>query len=938
MYMKSYRFTAAALCAAICAGAADASFAADINLGSRRPVNTITVSGDPGIIEYSNAGSVWTRIPYRIVGDTCYFDTVDARLLRLGGGVQFGGSGFYTESAALEGGFETEYERLRDGLFATGKKSALSELEAEYEKYIAISNDKNISRYNTLCIRQELEQYMDNLKSAEFNLDEQIAAARVSVLKSISESYAYSSSMDTAAQKLYQGAAITISSAEDSMWADISMTKTVGGKTVLDSASLTSVYKNIYAMAMAYQCERSKFYHNAQMLDRIKTTLENADKYYYNKDTKMYGNWWDFLIGVPSRYCKILSIVWDDLGESEKERYAAALQKFCDYNAYSGADVKPNEHQAGANLVNIANYDYIMGVLTADETKIENAVEKFYSVFEYNQEVLGLNLNGSYSDGFYSDGSFLQHGVPYNGNYGREFFVGIIDMAESLNNTRWGFGEERYERINEWIDNGFIPFIFRGSVMDMVSGRGASRNNTDKTYGYQIARSILHYAELLHDENKKREYIETVKYWFENSAAVNGIAWQTNCDDFSKSLINSTEYAAVDHTAIGKVYAYPNMDRAVYRPNNDWSAGIAMYSSRIPSYEVTNGENTKGWYTGSGAVYLYNDDNTHFAKDYWLAADMYYIPGTTVDSTVRYYDGSTSADSTNAHYQNGDGEGTSNRDFVGSMSFGSGGAAAMQLDQSELPFFSGMTRSSLSANKSYFMMPDGILCMGTAIKGGNGLTYTCVENRAVNENDFRMYIDGVLQTNLTGGTAPNAETVSIAGSCGAISYYFPKGGAPVLNTSHRSVSAQDVNVNNRGTVSGTFFTMKLNHTTDVNEADKTSYCYMLLPGKTAADADSFAKNPNMNILEMSEDIHAVSYVEGSKTVTAAAFFKPGTIKTQSGRDVSCDSQALVMMDSDGNIAVTDITRKFSEITVTIDGSEVKFDTSAAFGRTVYSEY
>ena len=591
--------------------------------------------------------------------------------------------------------------------------------------------------------------------------------------------------------------------------------------------------------------------------------------------------------------------------------------------------------QAGANLINISNYDYIMGVLTSDEEKIDTAIEKFYSAFEYNPELFGADFDNGYSDGFYSDGSFLQHGVPYNGSYGREFFVGIIDMGESLVNTRWGFGHKQYERINEWIDNGFMPFIFRGGVMDAVNGRAASRNNTEKKYGYQIARSILHYARMLRDEDKKREYIETVKYWFEVSSPENGITWETDCDEISKQIINDTKYAAIDHSETGRVYTFPNMDRAVYRPNSDWAVGISMYSSRTPSYEVTNGENTKGWYTGSGAVYLCNSDDAHFARNYWLAADMYYIPGTTVDSTTRYFDGSASSDSTNPHYQEGDAEGKSKRDFVGSMSFDGGGAAAMQLAQGELPLAKGMTYSDLSANKSYFMLPDGILCMGTAISGGNGDKYTCVENRAADENDFSLYINGVPTAISENMRADNPETVSISGSCGDISYYFPRGGVLELNSSQRSVSAKEINVNNSGTVSGSFFTMKLSHSGDIKAEYASSYCYMLLPDKTAGEAAAFAENPGMKILAMSEDIHAVSYKDGDKTITAAVFFVPGTVTAESGMRISCDSQAIVMLDSNGNIAVTDITRKLSEINIEVNGgSTIKFDTSSAFGKAV----
>lgn len=927
--MKYYRYISAVLCAAVSISTAGTALAATENLGFRRPVNTITVSGSPGKIEYSNAGAEWTEVPYIQIGDTCYFDTVDARLFRFSTDAALTGSGFYTESAAMTGGFEDEYKRLDAALFAAGKEEARARLEKEMLAYLELDKDKSISRYNILCRRQELEGYMDNIKNTELDFEGQLAAAVSSVSKSIAAGYAHSQEADNNARSIYQKMELP-ASAGDSMWDNISMTKTEGGKKVLDSAALTSVYKNIYAMAMAYQCPDSAYYKNASMLEKIKTALEYADKYYYSKDTVMYGNWWDFLIGVPSRYCKILSVVWNDLSADERARYAEALRHFCDYRAYSGAAVKPGEYQAGANLVNIANYDYIMGVLTGDEEKINNAAEKFYSAFEYNPELFGADFDTGYSDGFYSDGSFLQHGVPYNGSYGREFFAGVIDMAESLAGTRWGFSQKHYQRVNEWIDDGFMPFIFRGGVMDAVSGRAASRNNTEKKYGYQIARSILHYADMLRDEDKKREYIETVKYWFESSSPENGITWETDCDDFSKRIVNDPKYAAADHTETGRVYTFPNMDRAVYRPNDDWAVGISMYSSRTPSYEVTNGENTKGWYTGSGAVYLCNSDDTHYAKNYWLAADMYCIPGTTVDSTTRYFDGSASSDSTNPHYQNGDAEGKSKRDFVGSMAFEGGGAAAMQLAQGELPLMKGMTYSDLSANKSYFMLPDGVLCMGTAISGGNGEKYTCVENRAVDENSFDLYVNGAAADGNMSTDAP--ETVSISGSCGNISYYFPMGGELELNTGQRSVSAQEVNVNNRGTVSGSFFTMKLRHGADIRSS---SYCYMLLPDRTAAEAEAFAKNPNMKIIRMSEDIHAVSYKDGDKTITAAVFFAPGEVTTETGGSIGCDSQAIVMLDSDGNIAVTDITRKLSEINVTVDGGNaVKFDTSAAFGKNV----
>ena len=60
-----------------------------------------------------------------------------------------------------------------------------------------------------------------------------------------------------------------------------------------------------------------------------------------------------------------------------------------------------------------------------------------------------------------------------------------------------------------------------------------------------------------------------------------------------------------------------------------------MASSRVANYESTRGENLKGWFTGEGVTYLYNDDLTHYSDNYWSTIDPYRLPGTTVDTIAR---------------------------------------------------------------------------------------------------------------------------------------------------------------------------------------------------------------------------------------------------------------------------------------------------------------
>ena len=715
-------------------------------------------------------------------------------------------------------------------------------------------------------------------------INKQLAAARAAILNSISGSYAYTEQCDIDADK-YISEMLCPKKPTDSLWEDI------GGMSV-NSASITAVYRRIYAITLAYRHKESRHYHSEKALDAVRASIKTAGRLWYNKHTEMYGNWWHFLIGVPSQLCKILAVIWDKINDDEREEYAAALERFCLYQAYCGVEPKLGEAQAGANLVNISNYDYIMGVLTGNEQKIEKAVSLFYTVFDYKQENSGL-------DGFYRDGSFLQHGVPYNGSYGREFLNGIVDMAESLHGTKWGFREEHFERINEWIDKGYLPFVFKGSMMDIVNGRAIVRNNTDKKHGYQVGRTILHYAQLLSDETRRRRYCETVKYWFLKSSPTNGITWKTDCDELSAKIILNGKYDMMDHTPTG-MYVFPNMERAAYRPCADWAAGFAVYSSRIPTYELTNGENKKGWYTGSGAVYIYNSDDAHYARDYWLAADMYSIPGTTVDSAVRYYDGEGS------HYQDGDFEGKSSKPFAGGLSDGECGVMTMELEAVKVG-----AASDLTARKSYFAFPEGIMCIGSDISGGNGEVYTCVENRAA--DDFELTADG--KSVNADGSVINARRIYLSGSCGRIGWYFPEGGSVEVKSSVRTASPSEVrHDSNLPDVTKRYLTLKLKHGCRPEDA---SYEYMIMPEITDERLTEYSAEPSISVLSKGKGIHAV--YSASLKKTAAVFFERGEVN-----GLECSGAAIVIAEDNGSVSLADPSRLSEEITVIIDGN-IKYE-------------
>ena len=672
------------------------------------------------------------------------------------------------------------------------------------------------------------------------------------------------------------------------------------------AACFTALYKRINTMAVAYRNPDSGHYLEPELLEAVRRALRGADRYWYHAELSMegYDNWWHFTIGTPEQYTSALACVWDALSVEERARYAAALNHFCDYQEY--CCVKPKgTHQCGANLVNLSTYEYRMGVLTQSKPKIEHALMEFAKVFSYVDQ----QPDESLVDGFYSDGSFLQHGVPYNVNYGREFLGGVIRFFETTSNTEWELGSAHYARVNEWIDRGIAPFVFRADAMDLVSGRAIVRKRTDKTYGYELGRYILHYAALLQDSRKQNAYFEMVKGWFLSSSPLSQptLTWETGCDPLSRSIIENPEIQP-EFTAGTGLHLFPNMDRVVYRPSPEWALGLSMCSSRIPTYELTNGENAKGWYTGSGMTSLYLADDAQYTDDYWWTVDMTAMPGTTVAAQPRYH----------TEYQDGDGEGCTSQDFVGGVRYGENGIAAMQSEQLGTP-----EGVSLSANKSWFLLEGEVVCLGSGISGrSETLVYTTVENRRVNGGG-QVAIDGAVYP-LRAGKARTLDGVQTAwvqgdGPGSGIGYYFPGGvDLSVLYEARRGDPGESCLRQTRYPERPIreYVKLQISHGAAPENA---AYAYVLLPGLDLEKVRQYAVQPAVRILRQEETCHAVYHEKAGLLGMVNFSDSPVSVATEQ-ITAGVDRAVLLMVSIDGSVSVSDPARRQTgEVTVTLRG-------------------
>jgi len=377
-------------------------------------------------------------------------------------------------------------------------------------------------------------------------------------------------------QKLTGGAALTAAvpmqkaPGSANLWSDLAKPGVSGG--------ISRAYGRLRDMAVAWATPGQALYQDTRLFADTIFGMEWMDANRYNARSEEYDNWWDWEIGTPAEVADIGILLYDRLSAEQLSRYMAAVERF---------DSDPRVlmfkiPSTGANLADKCKIAILRGLLLNDPAAIARAVAALSPVFEYVTS----------GDGFYADGSFLQHKRhPYTGSYGVVLLDDVADLMYLLAGSRWDFTDGQRATVWRWVTDSFTPLLYEGAMMDMVRGRAISRQNySDRSAGSSVM-----------------------------------AAWH---------ILHGASIMPAAGPPISRVYA--SMDRAAH-VRRAWAAGIAMHSSRIFNYESMDGENLKGWHTGDGMTYVYNADPRQFADAFWPTVNPQRLPGTTViaGSTAR---------------------------------------------------------------------------------------------------------------------------------------------------------------------------------------------------------------------------------------------------------------------------------------------------------------
>lgn len=623
-----------------------------------------------------------------------------------------------------------------------------------------------------------------------------------------------------------RGFAATMTPAAGSLWP---------GHPFDPPAGITFSHGRLWTMAQAYVQPGTGSTGDPELLDGVLRGLDHLSTTVYNPSTRPYGNWWEWQIGSPRPLMDITAALYERLGPERVAAACAAVDHFVPdalLTDYSGTST-------GANRVDLCRSVALRGVLGREAARIALARDALSPVFPYVTR----------GDGLHADGSFVQHTrVAYSGTYGRVLLDGLGRLFALLAGSPWEVTDPARKDVLDSVEHAFAPLVHDGLVMDCVNGRAISRGclraddlrlmRSDHFHGQALLAAVVLLAAGAGEEERERWY-GMVKGWIERDTVTDVLtAGQFDVADLVRlrAVVDSPVPPAPE--PLGH-RLFRDMDRAVHRGSR-FTAALSMASDRTAHYECGNGENPRGWHTGSGMLYWWPRGRSDQYTDwFWPTVDWYRLPGTTV-STRRL------ADRAGGEW----GEPRPDVRWVGGATDGRYGVVGQHLKG---------LGSTLEARKSWFFLDDAVVCLGAGISCADGVPVeTVVDNRNLGER----------------GTQSLVRRRNWAHLAEHGGWILPAGGE--LHTLREDRAGSWSGINTGGTDerrTRRWQTLWLDHGTDPAGA---GYAYVLLPGASRAETAARAADRHWLSL-LANDTGRQAVAVPRPGLTAVNFWTAGTV-------------------------------------------------------------
>lgn len=710
------------------------------------------------------------------------------------------------------------------------------------------------------------------------------------------------------------------------------MDQTEGETLPFPNAALSVNIPNVLTMAKGYAMLKraeGESDRTAALAEGSLMALEKVFAVAVGQNIALDSNWVQNIVSYPQVLAKAMMCLYDVLPEEKREEYLNILflrtgepmvTTYCvpyRNTFYASGDM----YNAQCNYTNLlwgSLTIYQLCLLAENTSRMNHTLRYINQIFEETSNAAELAMA---QNGFYEDGSFLFHGVyPYNLGYGASYISGLCDWVVVGAGTPFDIRRiHGFDKTYDRIDKAYFPFIYDNSKLKIVQGRETPFG--ESAYATSVVLSLLMLAKYSEDDGiiadtltAAAPIIQGAKRTYQNVSDLSGFNILTLPTVEAETADLITDALAMTATEEPYHYQYYNMDKAVHKRDN-FTFLLSMSSERVDKYEAINDHGYLDWYIADGMTYLMMN-NGQYTQRWWNFVDRYEMPGTTVDSAERAFYSSTSG-----VYPN--------NSRAGGVTDGVIGASAM-----ELPTVAAGKTSYVEGKKSWFMLEDKIICLGTGISGGAGEVYTTVENYISYEKDASGVNHGYVSAFVDEAAFPYTfDSPQTYDNPSAV--WFADRGYVFLGDQQVSVkrakeSKRICGIFTSGNSGGgtfPFLTVRVEH--GENPTD-SRYGYVILPGKSYEETMAYAADPDIAILRQDDTVHAVKLADGT---VLANLFAPAAIE-----GITFDTPCSVILRPTAygvRVYLSDPTHKEERVGLLWEGGEEAVAVGDIPGRTVF---
>ncbi|KAF3942374.1 Chondroitinase-AC [Dactylella cylindrospora] len=615
-----------------------------------------------------------------------------------------------------------------------------------------------------------------------------------------------------------------------------------------ESVNFRKSYERLRTIAQSYSILGSIHYHDLNVQETIVQSLDFISAEIYNGSTvqQKTDNWWNYRIGAPLPLMDIAMLLYDDLSPRRRHEYGATVIK--NVGSISQRSLK------GANRADICLALIGAGILTNDEHQVARGRWGLTDRdFEGENSVFALVESG---EGLYEGGSYISHEIfPYSGGYGVQHYYSLSKAVNVLCKSPYRINNTELIVTFNAVDTTFIPVMWRGMMMAHVRGRDIARKSEpDAFWGNLFLQALLYFSETETVPWRYKKHFKTLARSIYEAGPLPDLYGLNITQSFGIQRVIEENMTAAE-PPIG-TFATPMSDRLMHHRQN-WSAALAMSSSRIGRYEALNNENLQPWYQGDGFLYVYTDrDPLHFSNDYWPTMDPYHSPGVTNGQNIQ----------APPSYKF-----TAHRDWAGGLDWkgeiGLAGLDALSTDKGSW------------AKKSWFFLLNSIIALGAGCAGISGSeVHTTIESRNLPLGGSNFSINGEYQTMTPGWIRPWQSTRQDARWAHLESfggYVFLDDEPTTFKHEKRQGKWTDINkypdyLKFDDVITREYITIYRNHGKNPKDGH---YAYALLPNANMNETLDFATALPVNVTHNTPRLQAIQF----NNTVMANFWSGGTI-------------------------------------------------------------